>query len=48
MLTLLAALFAAFQSWVNGREIAEIRGSLGTLNAMVVMHVHGPGLHAGR
>ena len=50
-----AALFAAFQSWSNGGEIArnreaiaELRGTLDTTAAVVTAHVNAAGLHGER
>lgn len=50
-----AALFAAFQSWNNGREIARnraeiagLRGAVDSTAAVVVAHVNAAGLHGGR
>lgn len=40
-----AALFGAVQSWINGREIAELRGELASTSAVVREHVNAAGLH---
>ena len=40
-----AALFAAFQSWSNGREIATLTGALQSTQATVNTHVNAVGLH---
>ena len=39
------ALFAGFQSWNNGRQIAELRGELSATAATVNAHVNAAGLH---
>ena len=54
----LAALFAAFQSWTTGRELArelaavredlaEVRGQLETTTDAVLAHINAAGLHGG-
>ena len=40
-----AALFAAFQSWKNGQDIAAISGSLDATQATVNKHIGTIGLH---
>ena len=39
------ALFAGFQAWNNGRQIAELRGELSATAATVNAHVNAAGLH---
>ena len=41
----LGALFAGFQLWNNGRQIAELRGELSATSATVNAHVNAAGLH---
>ncbi len=41
----LGALFAGFQSWNNGRQIAELRGEPSATAATVNAHVNAAGLH---
>ena len=50
----LAALFAAFQSWTTGRELAavredlaELRGQWETAIDVLLEHINAPGLHGG-
>ena len=41
----LGALFAGFQAWNNGRQIAELRGELSATAATVNAHVNAASLH---
>ena len=40
-----ASLFAGFQSWSNGRRIAELQGALEVTTKTLAAHVNAAGLH---
>ena len=40
-----AALFAGFQAWQNGKDLAEVRGAVNTITTTVTAHVSAAGLH---
>ena len=43
-----AALFAAGQSWSNGRQLSELSGQVAAIQAAVNAHVNAPGIHGAR
>ena len=45
VVTALAALFAAVQSWLLAREVAELRGEVRAAREGLDRHVNAPGLH---